>query len=39
MNPEIAATIANYRTYTVDTEIAADRKAIEESGDESAIEA
>lgn len=38
LNPEVAATIANYRTYTVDTEIASDRKAIEESGDEAAIE-
>ena len=39
LNSEIAATIANYRTYTVDTEIAADRKTAEESGDEAAIEA
>ena len=39
LNPEIAATIANYRTYTVDTEIAADRKTAEESGDAAAIEA
>ena len=39
LNPEIAATIANYRTYTVDTEIAADRKAAEESGDAATIEA
>ena len=38
-NPEIMSTIANYRTYTVDTEIAQDRKSIEESGDETAIEA
>ena len=39
LDPEIAATIANYRTYTVDTEIVADRKTAEESGDEAAIEA
>lgn len=39
LNPEIAATIANYRTYTVDTEIATDRRTAEESGDEAAIEA
>ena len=39
LNPEIAATIANYRTYTVDTEIAADRKTAEESGDKAVIEA
>lgn len=39
LNPEITAVIANYRTYTVDTEIAADRKAAEESGDVAAIEA
>lgn len=38
LNPDIAETVANYRTYTVDTEIAADRKAIEDSGDETAIE-
>lgn len=38
-NPDVAATIANYRTYTVDTEIAADRKIAEESGDAAAIEA
>jgi hypothetical protein len=38
-NPEITATIANYRTYTVDTEISADRKIAEESGDKAAIEA
>ena len=29
LNPEIAATIANYRTYTVDTEITQVRKDIE----------
>ena len=39
LNPEIVATIANYRTYTVDTEIIADRKTVEEIGDEVAIEA
>jgi hypothetical protein len=39
LNPEIAATIANYRTYTVDTEIAADRKAVEDSKDVAAIDA
>lgn len=39
LNADVAATIANYRTYTVDTEIAADRKAAEESGDKAAIEA
>ena len=39
LNADIAATIANYRTYTVDTEIAADRKTAEESGDEAAIDA
>jgi hypothetical protein len=38
LNADIASTIANYRTYTVDTEIAADRKTAEESGDEAAIE-
>ena len=38
-NPDIVATIANYKTYTVDTEIAADRKAAEESKDVVAIEA
>lgn len=36
---EIAETIANYRTYTVDTEIAQARKDIEESGDAAAFEA
>lgn len=39
LNPEIAVTIANYRTYTIDTEIAKDRKTAEESGDASAIDA
>ena len=38
MNPEVTATISNYRTYTVDTEIAQDRKTAEESGDATAIE-
>jgi hypothetical protein len=38
-NPDIVATIANYKTYTVDTEIAQDRKKVEESGDAAAIEA
>lgn len=38
-NEDIVATIANYRTYTVDTEIAADREAIEKSGDAAAIDA
>lgn len=38
-NPDIVATIANYRTYTVDTEIAQDRKNAEESKDAAAIEA
>lgn len=38
-NPDIVATIANYKTYTVDTEIAQDRKKAEESGDSAAIEA
>lgn len=38
-NPDVVASVANYRTYTVDTEIAADRKSAEESGDEAAIEA
>lgn len=37
-NPDVVASVANYRTYTVDTEIAADRKAAEESGDVAAIE-
>lgn len=36
-NPEIVETIANYRTYTVDTEIKADREAAEQSGDATAI--
>lgn len=36
---EIIETIANYKTYTVDTEIAADRKAAEDSKDAVAIEA
>ena len=39
MNPDITSMIANYRTYTVDTEIAQARKEIEDSGDEAAIEA
>ncbi len=39
MNADVASTIANYRTYTVDTEIAADRKVAEESGDATAIDA
>ena len=38
-NPDIVATIANYKTYTVDTEIAQDRKKAEESKDAAAIEA
>lgn len=38
-NPDIVATIANYKTYTVDTEIAQDRKKAEESKDVAAIEA
>lgn len=38
-NPEVTATIANYRTYTVDTETSQDRKTAEESGDVAAIEA
>jgi hypothetical protein len=37
-NPEIISTIANYRTYTVDTEIAQTRKEIAESGDDTALE-
>lgn len=37
-NPDIVETIANYRTYTVDTEISQDRKTAEESGDVAAIE-
>lgn len=35
----IVSNIANYKTYTVDTEIAQDRKKAEESGDSAAIEA
>ena len=38
-NPDVVATVANYKTYTVDTEIAKARKDIEESGDKAAIEA
>lgn len=38
-DPSIVASIANYRTYTVDTETSQERKAIEESGDEAALEA
>lgn len=38
-NPDVVASVANYRTYTVDTEIAADRKAAEESKDAAAIDA
>ena len=37
-NPDVIASVANYRTYTVDTEIAQDRKKAEESNDEAAIE-
>lgn len=37
-NPEIVATISNYRTYTVDTEISQVRKEIEASGDKDALE-
>lgn len=39
MNPDIVESVANYRTYTVDTEIAQTRKEIEESGDKAALEA
>ena len=35
----IVDSIANYRTYTVDTETSQTRKEIEESGDEAALEA
>lgn len=38
-DPVIVESVVNYRTYTVDTETAQDRKAIEESGDEAALEA
>lgn len=38
-DPAIVASIANYRTYTVDTETSQARKAIEESKDEAALEA
>lgn len=39
LNPDVVKTVANYKTYTVDTEIAQDRKNIEESGDKAALEA
>ena len=32
-NADVVASVANYRTYTVDTEIAADRKTAEEPRD------
>ncbi len=38
-NSDIVSTVANYRTYTVDTETSQARKEIEESGDEAALEA
>lgn len=38
-NPEIVATVSNYKTYTVDTETSQARKEIEESGDKAALEA
>lgn len=38
-NPDVIASVANYRTYTVDTETSQARKAIEESKDEAALEA
>lgn len=38
LNPEIVETIANYKTYTVDTETAQARKEIEESGDKEALD-
>lgn len=39
LSPDIVSTVANYKTYTVDTEISQDRKRIEESKDAAAIEA
>lgn len=39
LNPDVVATVANYKTYTVDTEIAQTRKDIEASGDAVALEA
>ena len=38
-DPAIVASIANYRTYTVDTETSQARKEIEDSKDEAALEA
>ena len=38
-NPDVVESVANYKTYTVDTEIAQARKDIEASGDKAAIEA
>ena len=39
MNADVVESVANYRTYTVDTETYQDRKEIEESGDQAALEA
>lgn len=39
MKPEIVDMVANYKTYTIDTEIGKVRKEIEASGDAAAIEA
>lgn len=38
-DPAIVASISNYKTYTIDTEIAQERKDIKANGDAAAIEA